>query len=146
MSAPAAPDFNKGDSVTLTATSEDGITKDTGMITLNLSSPVVSISKEVKHSSGPIGMPGGTYLYVVTVRNSDMESSALNVQVIDLIDGSLELMGFQYNTGISTVVPRENLVEWTIPHFAPNSATTLTIRVKSGKRPVRAGRFITRQI
>ncbi len=123
--APSVQNLNKSDRITLTATSSDGATKDSGVITLDLSSPVVSISKTVR--GGP-SYPM-TYSYLITVKNSDQESAALNVVVEDFLNYALQLAGARSDTATSIIDFPSKGIRWKIPYLAPNSQAQLEIFV-----------------
>ena len=129
--APAQRDLNKNDRITLTAASGDGITKDSGVITLDLSSPVVTVSKS--RSQG-VAAPGSTYFYTITVRNSDLESPALGVFVLDFLDSRLESPVCFYDAAISTCIYGGSAIRWQIPYLAPASETKLLIYVRVNER------------
>lgn len=124
VTAPATADYNGSDTVTLTATSSDGTTKDTGVVNVTVSSANVTMTK-VASTAAPV--PLSNFTYTITVTNSDLETAAYNVVMTDVLDSDLTWVSNAPSTG--SAVESAGTVTWSIGTLPANTTATLTITV-----------------
>ncbi len=130
VTAPATEDYNGSDTITLTATSSDTVTYDTGVITIDLSSANVSMTK-VESTTTPV--PLADFTYTITVTNSDLQTAAYNVVVTDVLDTDLVWVSNSTVTGSASYNAGNRTVTWTIGTLPANTTATLTITVHVGE-------------
>lgn len=132
VTAPATANYNAINTITLTATSEDGpaAAQDTGVINITLTSANVTMTKV---ASTTVPVPLQNFTFTIEVKNSDLETAAYLVSVEDTLDADLVWVSNSATLGTATYDSNTRKITWTIVTLPKNSTATLSITVYVGE-------------